>query len=154
MGKRHELLQFFVYAHLPAHLQPISKPFGEVAEALAAMTIDQLEAEADLVERSQAASILSGLTGNIDSATPPNIEATMAVVKIGEAARHLMTQAACGSARSSLDFVLRRLLEAKDCAVRALIFKHETISPQPPAAPPDTAGHELDQPAPLPAAKP
>lgn len=125
MEKRHELLQFFEYAHLKPHLQTVSRPFGEVAEALAAMTTEQIEAEADLIERSQAASILSSLMGNIDRTTPPNIEATMAVVKIGEAARHLVTQAACGSARGSLDFVLRRLLEAKDCAVRALLFKHE-----------------------------
>lgn len=54
------LMKFFAYSHLPAHLQEISKPFGELAEVIA-----------------------SG---------PQNAEATVA---------------------------LRKLLEAKDCAVRA-----------------------------------
>lgn len=58
-------MQFFAYAHLPEHLQVISKPFGEMAE--------QLEAT-----------------------LPGNPEKTVA---------------------------LRKLLEAKDCAVRAVLFK-------------------------------
>jgi hypothetical protein len=61
------LLQFFAYEHLPAHLQAVSKPFGELALQL----VDSL---------------------------PPNPERTTA---------------------------LRKLLEAKDCAVRALLFKDE-----------------------------
>lgn len=59
------LIQFFAYAHLPAHLQKISQPFGELARAI----VDTL---------------------------PRNPERTTA---------------------------LRKLLEAKDCAVRALLFK-------------------------------
>ena len=59
------LLQFFAYEHLPAHLQSISKPFGELANALVA-------------------------------SLPRNPERTVA---------------------------LRKLLEAKDCAVRAQLFK-------------------------------
>lgn len=58
------LLQFFAYAHLPAHLQEISKPFGELADKIAA--------------------------------GPQNAETTTA---------------------------LRKLLEAKDCAVRAVLAK-------------------------------
>lgn len=57
--------QFFTYAHLPPHLQAVSKPFGE----LAATIIETL---------------------------PRNPERTVA---------------------------LRKLLEAKDAAVRALLFK-------------------------------
>lgn len=30
------ILQFFALAHLPAHLQPISQPFGELAEKIVA----------------------------------------------------------------------------------------------------------------------
>ena len=30
------LLQFFAYEHLPPHLQQVSKPFGDMARALAA----------------------------------------------------------------------------------------------------------------------
>lgn len=57
--------QFFVYSHLPAHLQAVSKPFGDLATQI----VDTL---------------------------PSNPERTAA---------------------------LRKLLEAKDCAVRALLFK-------------------------------
>lgn len=57
--------QFFVYAHLPPHLQAISKPFGDLAT-------------------------------HIVATLPSNPERTVA---------------------------LRKLLEAKDCAVRALIYK-------------------------------
>ena len=59
------ILQFFAYAHLPLHLQAVSKPFGDLAY--------------DLVDK-----------------LPRNPERTVA---------------------------LRKLLEAKDAAVRALLFK-------------------------------
>ena len=58
------VLQFFAYAHLPEHLQAVSKPFCELAERVA------------------------------DG--PQNAESTVA---------------------------LRKLLEAKDAAVRAVLFK-------------------------------
>jgi hypothetical protein len=58
------VLQFFAFAHLPPHLQEVSKPFCELAEKIA------------------------------DG--PNNAEATVA---------------------------LRKLLEAKDAAVRAVLFK-------------------------------
>ena len=67
------LMQFFAYAHLPQHLQDVSKPFGDLARA-------------------------------IEDTLPSNPEKTVA---------------------------LRKLLEAKDCAVRALLFKQ----PEPAAAP-------------------
>ena len=63
--KEHYLLQFFKYEHLPEDLRFISRPFAELAHAMA----DEL---------------------------PDNAERTTA---------------------------LRKLLEAKDCAVRAKIFK-------------------------------
>lgn len=59
------MLQFFTYAHLPAHLQDVSRPFCD----LAATIVNKL---------------------------PSNPERTVA---------------------------LRKLLEAKDCAVRALLYK-------------------------------
>lgn len=58
------VLQFFAYTHLPVHLQVISKPFGELADRIAA--------------------------------GPDNPETLAA---------------------------LRKLLEAKDCAVRAVVAK-------------------------------
>lgn len=59
-----KLMQFFTYAHLPPHMQEVSKKFAELAEF-----VDSL---------------------------PTNPEQTVA---------------------------LRKLLEAKDCAVRSMIFK-------------------------------
>ena len=59
------ILQFFVYEHLPAHLQKVSAPFGDLAQ-------------------------------QIVETLPRNPERTVA---------------------------LRKLLEAKDCAVRALLYK-------------------------------
>lgn len=61
------MMQFFAYAHLPAHLQSVSKPFGDLAQQMC----DTL---------------------------PANPERTTG---------------------------LRKLLEAKDCAVRALLFKDQ-----------------------------
>jgi hypothetical protein len=59
------LLQFFAYEHLPAHLQAVSKPFGDLARQM----VETL---------------------------PSNAERTAG---------------------------LRKLLEAKDCAVRALLYR-------------------------------
>lgn len=64
------MLQFFAYEHLPAHLQAISKPFGDLARQLVV----------DL---------------------PSNAERTAG---------------------------LRKLLEAKDCAVRAFLYKEPTAA--------------------------
>lgn len=33
-----EILKYFAYAHLPEHLQAVSKPFGELAERIVAET--------------------------------------------------------------------------------------------------------------------
>lgn len=63
--KPDRMLQWFAYAHLPEHLQVVSRPFGELAE-------------------------------KIVETLPQNAERTVA---------------------------LRKLLEAKDCAVRSLIEK-------------------------------
>lgn len=63
--QQEHILQFFAYAHLPQHLQDVSKPFGEMA-------------------------------GDLVAKLPRNPERTVA---------------------------LRKLLEAKDAAVRALLAK-------------------------------
>lgn len=61
----HPMWQFFAYSHLPAHLQEVSRPFGELADT-------------------------------IIKTLPRNPEQSAA---------------------------LRKLLEAKDCAVRAKLYK-------------------------------
>jgi hypothetical protein len=62
---KESMLQFFAYAHLPEHLQAVSKPFCDLAAGIVTML-------------------------------PRNPERTVA---------------------------LRKLLEAKDCAVRAVLYK-------------------------------
>lgn len=68
MATNHYLAQFFVFNHLPPHLQAVSRLFYDLAT-------------------------------QIDGTLPENPEKTMA---------------------------LRKLLEAKDCAVRAVLFKSES----------------------------
>lgn len=63
--ERDHIMQFFAWAHLPPHLQAVSRPFGELAE-------------------------------QIEATVPRNPERTVA---------------------------LRKLLEAKDAAVRAVVAK-------------------------------
>ena len=63
------LIQFFAYEHLPAALQAVSKPFGELANLIV-------------------------------TTLPRNAERTTA---------------------------LRKLLESKDCAVRALLFRDPVV---------------------------
>jgi hypothetical protein len=116
--KFHEILQFFKYSHLPDNLQVMSKPFYLTAMTLAEYTPEQLEKEIMFIEDSQADSIFSILRSLIDTITPANPEATWAVVKIGEAARMLVNE----PNDEGMKAVLRRLLEAKDCAVRSLIY--------------------------------
>lgn len=73
------ILQFFSYSHLPPHLQSVSKPFCELAHAIA---------RGDNVAE----------TGNLTFGPPLPINPERSVA-------------------------LRKLLEAKDAAVRALLFK-------------------------------
>lgn len=73
------MLQFFAYAHLPPHLQAVSRPFCELAHAI--VLGDNVPA--------------SG-TVTFGKPLPMNPERTVA---------------------------LRKLLEAKDCAVRALLYR-------------------------------
>lgn len=73
------ILQFFAYVHLPPHLQLVSKPFCELAHAIA---LGDNTPESGTV--------------TIGAALPRNPERTVA---------------------------LRKLLEAKDAAVRALLAR-------------------------------
>lgn len=73
------ILQFFAYAHLPLHLQAVSKPFCELAIAMVS-----------------GDNVAETGTLTFGSPLPRNAERTAA---------------------------LRKLLEAKDAAVRALVAK-------------------------------
>jgi len=69
------IMQFFEYAHLPPHLQAVSKPFCELAQSIVA---------------------------------PPNEAVSLSVPRNAERT-----------------VALRKLLEAKDAAVRAVLFKEQ-----------------------------
>jgi hypothetical protein len=71
------ILQFFAYAHLPPHLQEVSKPFCVLAHAIVCGLVDET-------------------AGTIGVPLPRNAERSVA---------------------------LRKLLEAKDAAVRALVAR-------------------------------
>jgi hypothetical protein len=111
-----ELLQFFDYEHLPPHLQAMSKPFGEAAHRLMALSREDLRRAGAHIEE-PTSGVLYRLRSTLNGGLLPcNTEATWAEVKITEA----QATAAAGAPH---DMVLRRLLEAKDCAVRSLVFK-------------------------------
>lgn len=102
----HYLLQFFTWEHLPPHLQAVSKPFGECAHSLSPESIDALSAE-------------------MATALPANPERDEALSKL-KTARAFLSDHTSGTGIvvcKSFDFAMRFLLEAKDCGVRALVFK-------------------------------
>jgi hypothetical protein len=125
MSKRHELLQFFTYAHLPEHLQAVSKPFCELAEKLARMTPDARRGTdwsggyldvRELRERVRGKRTMSDVP--VPRLVPPNSQAEWCEQKLNEAEDSVIE-------RRGLDDVLQSVLEAKDCAVRAVLFKAE-----------------------------
>jgi hypothetical protein len=99
-----ELLSFFDFAHLPPHLAAASEPFYFAAHALEALGADGDAYLADLA-----------------TDTPGN-EGAEARRKIALAVAYLHSDAATMS--GCIAHVLRLLLEAKDCAVRAALVRH------------------------------
>lgn len=102
-------LQFFAFKHLPPHLQVMSRPFAEAAVKLANAPAFQGD-------------VFKALSDHVDGATPVNPQSKKALQKIDEA-RLLYVHG------MDVDDVLNRLIEAKDCAVRALVYKHQTEVP-------------------------
>lgn len=99
------IMQFFTYAHLPPHLQARSKPFADLAAKIFDLSPEVADGFAALSEL-------------IRETTPPNPETTVALDKIN--------QSRCAAGKG---LALRRLLEGKDAAVRALIAKPVTAKP-------------------------
>lgn len=89
-----QLLQFFSYSHLPAHLQKISKPFS------------------DFVNEISKRSFLDFIS-EINDLLPSNFEKEACLLKL-EAARN---------SEFKSDSQYRLILEAKDCAVRSFLLK-------------------------------
>jgi hypothetical protein len=118
-----ELMQFFSYEHLPAHLQAASRPFCEAAKQVMTMSPETLARASNNLADGEASVLFSELMHTVDGGLLPcNSEATWACNKISSA-----RDEAAFVGVSSPEFVhvsvLRKLLEAKDCAVRALVFK-------------------------------
>lgn len=116
--KPHELLQFFAYEHLPERFQPISKPFCELARELVALD----EKEFDRL----AFKMIEERRVEWDRESPNNVEATEASRKLARAeddSRPPFYGQTETTSQQRLDWVLRLVLEAKDCAVRAVLYK-------------------------------
>jgi len=98
-----DLLQFFTWKLQRLYLQPVCKRFAEEAQAVAGG------------ERNLAR--LHALVGNLEDGTlcPSNTESRVAVGKVKIA----ITEVDLGN----INAALRQLLEARDCAMRAHIYK-------------------------------
>jgi hypothetical protein len=102
---KHYLLQFFRWEHLTtSELQNVSKRFGELAQHLCTNGVASSRAE------------LRKLVVWTETDLPVNPEATWAQTKLIDAEILL-------DDLYRFDEALRKVLEAKDCAVRALMFK-------------------------------
>jgi|GEM_PF-6912471 len=102
---QHELLQFFVTAHLAdSPLKAASEPFGVVARAIDACEVETCEP--------YLLSMIEKLAEHV-SMLPANCERE-------EAQRELRVIAQGGHSRH---WLLRFLLRANDCAVRAVVYK-------------------------------
>lgn len=95
---------YFAYSHLPPHLQAVSKPFHDLAE-IVANSIGRYEPEA-----------FTEAVRDLDRISPTDrVEADLALYKLSRAAGIQLDYAP--GRRNALRFIL----EAKDCAVRAMI---------------------------------
>lgn len=102
-----EVMMFFSYEHLPAHLREVSRPFCELAQSMVGTT-DAVEViDGRLIATSDAYAL----------AAPRNTEAHWVGLKLA-AARRVLTRGE-GTSADRLCHALRKVLEAKDCAVRA-----------------------------------
>jgi hypothetical protein len=112
----HELLQFFEHEHLPPHLAKVSKPFCELAHELVNMLPGAFETDAPLLIRERL--------WEWEREPVCNVEATWASTKLSEALDDARTaRPSFPHAVYPLGSVLRKLLEAKDCAVRSVLYK-------------------------------
>lgn len=107
------LMQFFVWEHLKSEeLKEVSRPFGELATTLEAMTPEERKGDGweggFLLIRKTKERVLEML--------PNNPERDWCAIKLSEAEDE-------ATEKYSIDVLLRSVLEAKDCAVRARLAK-------------------------------
>lgn len=104
--------QFFTFDHLPEPLRSVSARFAAAADAV--------YADSDC-GRAAVKELHAWLLN--DSGRPSNPETAMCMRKMHVALNPGLDMAAQYSDDAERELVLRMLLEAKDCAVRALIAK-------------------------------
>lgn len=105
----HELMQFFTFEHLPVHLREVSEPFAKLARV-----VDDDSLRLSMAE--DISGLIYDLLNTLVRHIPRNIERDECSRKLSRL-RHLMFE------NPTQESVLRLLLEAKDCAVRAVLFK-------------------------------
>ena len=110
------ILQFFACEHLPPLLRAVSQLFQDVAVVIATMTPAEVVREIERRNLFENSSLFAKLNTDLNLVLPANDEATWAFLKLQQAADMFM-------AGEAMSLVLRQLLESKDCAVRAMMFK-------------------------------
>jgi len=110
----HELLQFFTYNHLPAELARVSEPFCVLAHDLAVLTPDEFPDRAPYA--------IKGAEDRWASVPVINTEEAWASRKLHEAWKRARSQDFV-THEDRLNRILRLVLEAKDCAVRAMLYR-------------------------------
>lgn len=116
----HALRQFFSFGHLPDHLKAASEPFASVADAVVANALGS-SADEDLVRTTELERDLARLSAFV-AELPVNIESNEAMRKLASIGLDLYS-VEVGQRFAHITDVMRILLEAKDCAVRSVLYK-------------------------------
>jgi hypothetical protein len=122
----HHLLQFFAYEHLRPDLQAVSKPFADAAHALdVALLEDLLASLPDNPETREAVHKVERAAIFFTWATrdAPQLPPLPPQVTAEEKRNWWRHQDPTRFRSRDIDLGLRFLLEAKDCAVRAQLYR-------------------------------
>lgn len=115
------ILQFFDYGHLPDHLQTVSEPFAAAAGKLMTLYTGSVQSNYVLDSADPRRQLHLKLMEHLRT-LPRNDERSVAFGKL-----HLFSEAMVKAhtypKEEALNRMFRLLLEAKDCAVRAVLFK-------------------------------
>lgn len=120
MTAEHELLQFFTHEHLPPALARVSRPFCELAHAIVQTP--------PYAFASEAPRLIAAVATTWNEQPYDNSQWMWAATKLNQARQasepcFWPTEGLPASYARRLDRVLRLLLEGKDAAVRAVLFK-------------------------------
>lgn len=115
----HALMQFFSFGHLPDHLKAASEPFAAAVAAVEGCPYQTLGE--DLVRTTRIERDLARLSAFV-AELPVNIESNEALRKLASIGLDLYS-VEVGQRFANTTDVMRVLLEAKDCAVRAVLYK-------------------------------